>query len=344
MTGQHDAIKPPASTLNTKPAGRKISSRVVIPGILTFTILTGIILYGIVFSVMYSNGQNSRAYLPHSVQSPVVLTPTLMPSIPTVLPTATVTLTPTATPTPRPTATPVPTETPTPVPTMTPTPVPTENPIPVLASCPGAVIPAVPDPPLPIVRGGASAPVVALTFDDGPNPPYTDQILSILRQYGIKASFFLVGQHAETYPSLAVQEVQEGHSVGNHSFTHPELPYFSMATICWQLSTTSVDIQHITGVWPAFFRPPYGEYNVNVLNAARQMNMTVVNWSVDPKDWSLPGVNAIVNRVVSQTQNGSIILMHDGGGDRSQTVAALPLIITQLKQRGFQFVTLPQLI
>jgi peptidoglycan/xylan/chitin deacetylase (PgdA/CDA1 family) len=141
-----------------------------------------------------------------------------------------------------------------------------------------------------------------------------------------------------------MQEFTQGNLVENHTWAHPYLPYLSGPSIIWQLTTTADVIQRVTGVRPIFFRPPYGAFNASVLTYANQLGLTTFLWDVDPRDWSIPGVNAIVARIHAQTQNGSIILMHDGGGNRWQTVAALPMIIEWYRQRGFHFVTLQQLV
>jgi peptidoglycan-N-acetylglucosamine deacetylase len=112
----------------------------------------------------------------------------------------------------------------------------------------------------------------------------------------------------------------------------------------WQLSSASAAIQDAIGRSPVLFRPPYGATDATVVGVASQLGLLQILWTVDPRDWSIPGVNAIVNNVLSHAMNGSIILMHDGGGDRTETVLALPLIISALQQRGFTFVTVPQLL
>ncbi len=193
-------------------------------------------------------------------------------------------------------------------------------------------------------HGNTQLPEIALTFDDGPNPPYTNQILSILQHYKIKATFFCVGSQVERYPQLVKQEYRQGNAIGNHTWGHPNMPALSVASIIWQLTTAGDDIQNATGVRPTLFRPPYGAVDSNVLTYANYFGLTVVQWNVDPRDWSRPGIDVIYQRVLAQTSAGSIILMHDGGGDRSQTVAVLPMIIAWFQQHHFQFVTLPRLV
>jgi peptidoglycan/xylan/chitin deacetylase (PgdA/CDA1 family) len=198
----------------------------------------------------------------------------------------------------------------------------------------------------PLISQGSSAKrEIALTFDDGPNPTYTPQVLSILHQYGVSATFFVIGQQVQAYPDLVQQEYAMGHIVGNHSWNHPDLTRLAAGDIHTQLSNTSDAIEQATGVRPSFFRPPYGAYNYQVLLQASNLGLQPILWSVDPHDWNgPPSSNSIVQRVLNMAQNGSIILMHDGGGDRSQTVAALPTIIRTLRSRGYKLVTVPQLI
>jgi len=193
-------------------------------------------------------------------------------------------------------------------------------------------------------RGNTKLPEVALTFDDGPNPPYTTQILSILQHYGIKATFFCVGSQVQAFPSLVGDEFNGGNLVENHTWTHPYMPSLTDSSMIWQITTTSDAIERVTGVRPTFLRPPYGAFNAPVLTDINQFGLSTVIWDVDTLDWSRPGVNAIVNHVQTEVGNGSIILMHDGGGNRSQTVAALPIVIEWLQQHGYSFVTLQQLV
>lgn len=195
-----------------------------------------------------------------------------------------------------------------------------------------------------IYHGNPKLPEVALTFDDGPNPPYTQQVLAILQRYNIKATFFCIGRQVHAYPVSIKQEYTAGHVVGDHTWSHPYLPALSGASISQQLSSTADEITRTIGVRPSFFRPPYGAFSTQVLTYAHAQGLSTVMWNADPQDWSMPGTNLIIARVLAQVHNGSIVLMHDGGGNRSQTVAALPTIITRLEQRGYHFVTLPQLV
>lgn len=196
----------------------------------------------------------------------------------------------------------------------------------------------------PVYFGNAHLSEIALTFDDGPNPIYTPQVLAILRTYKIKATFFDVGYLVKDFPGIVRQEFLQGHSIGNHSWSHPQLTRLSASGILSQLVSTSNAIQSITGVRPTVFRPPYGTFNRSIVAQAFQQNLTTILWDNEGRDWATPGTNVIVQRILNLAHDGSIILMHDGGGSRAQTIAALPIIITALRQRGFTFVTIPQLL
>ncbi|MBE3558391.1 MAG: polysaccharide deacetylase family protein [Ktedonobacteraceae bacterium] len=194
-----------------------------------------------------------------------------------------------------------------------------------------------------LYRGDPNLPEIALTFDDGPNPLYTPQILSILAHYRVKATFFCIGSLVQAYPAIVQQEHNAGHVVGNHTWAHPDLRRLIPSSVAWQLSSTQNAITGATGVRPLYFRPPYGAFNATTQATANQLGLSTILWNVDPRDWSRPGANAIIARVRAQTSNGSIILMHDGGGDRSQTAAALPGIIEWFQQHSYRFVTLQEL-
>jgi peptidoglycan/xylan/chitin deacetylase (PgdA/CDA1 family) len=271
---------------------------------------------GLLFlNTILSNNNSARALITHNTEQKVVTIPT-----------------------------PSPTHAPTPSPTPIPTPIPTASPITPFPTSLAAEVAMMQNNNRFFYHGNTLLPEVALTFDDGPNPPYTSQILAILRNNQIKASFFCVGGNAQKYPYLVKQEYQQGHIIGNHTWSHPYMPNLSPASITWQFTTTSHMLEHITGIYPTFFRPPYGAYSQPTLQYANEHGMSVFLWNDDPQDWARPGVQTIVYRALSEASNGGIILLHDGGGDRSQTVAALPLIIDALRARGYSFVTLKQLV
>lgn len=193
-------------------------------------------------------------------------------------------------------------------------------------------------------QGNANLPEVALTFDDGPNPDFTPQILAILKRYHVQATFFDLGRLVELYPDLVRQEIADGNIVGDHTWSHPFLPGLSPSAIKAQIAQTANAIQRVTGTRPLFFRPPYGAISSSVLASINSFGMTTVIWDDEARDWSLPGTSVIVARILSLATNGAIILLHDGGGNRLQTVAALPTIIEQLRARHYSFVTMAQLV
>jgi peptidoglycan/xylan/chitin deacetylase (PgdA/CDA1 family) len=196
----------------------------------------------------------------------------------------------------------------------------------------------------PLYNGNTHLPEIALTFDDGPNPFYTPQVLAILQKYRVKATFFDVGYLVADYPHIVRQEYNQGNIVANHSWSHPVLTNLSAQAILSQLTTTNNAIRAAIGVRPTFFRPPYGATNNIVFAQARHLGYTTVLWDGSAGDWELPGVGVIITKLLSYARDGAILLLHDGGGNRAQTVAALPSIITKLKKRGYRFVTIQQLV
>lgn len=195
-----------------------------------------------------------------------------------------------------------------------------------------------------LFHGALTRREIALTFDDGPNPFYTPAVLAVLKRYRVQATFFCLGTLVARYPQLVQQEHAAGHVVGDHSWSHPQLPLLTPSQILWQMRSTADTIQQVIKVRPRFFRPPYGDYDSQVLTQANRLGLTTVLWNDDPRDWSWPGTTGIISWVLTQAGNGSIILLHDGGGDRSQTVAALPTIIESLQREGFTLVTLQQMM
>ncbi|PSR36916.1 MAG: chitooligosaccharide deacetylase [Sulfobacillus thermosulfidooxidans] len=188
--------------------------------------------------------------------------------------------------------------------------------------------------------------VVALTFDDGPWRSSTPQILRILVHHHALATFFVIGQQVLRDPDIIRQEVKDHMEIGNHTFSHMNLAKHSYAQIVSDLSQANQAIKDVTGHPPTLLRTPYGTYNPTVLRAAQELHLRVIMWSwtEDTRDWANPGVEAIVSRVVSHIQPGDIVLFHDGGSDRSQTIAALPIILKDLALRGYRFVTVSQLL
>ena len=203
---------------------------------------------------------------------------------------------------------------------------------------------------------GAAPKKLAVTFDDGPDPRWTPKILDILKEKHVPASFFVIGEEASKSPGLLRREYAEGHSIGNHTYTHPVYDEISPTQLRWELNLTQRLIESTLGVKSILFRPPYGidhqpEYaeEVSQLPVAQDMGYLIVGQKIDPHDWRQPygkqvPAQEIIDGVLQQANAGNIILFHDGGGDRSQTVAALPVIIDEMRARGFQFVPVPALL
>lgn len=182
--------------------------------------------------------------------------------------------------------------------------------------------------------------VFALTFDDGPWPETTRQMLAVLAANKVKATFFMVGQEVSRRPQIAREVLAAGHAIGNHSWDHPSRPRDPIA----QIKKTDAEIKKQLGFRPTFFRPPYGLLKNGMAKQAMREHDPVLNWSADCADWKRPGADHIADMIIGQATPGGISLMHDGGGDRSQSVAALPRIIRTLRARGYRFVTIPELL
>jgi chitin deacetylase len=185
--------------------------------------------------------------------------------------------------------------------------------------------------------------VIALTFDDGPWPESTAQVLDILKQNNIKATFFVVGQNVKNYPDLLRRVVAEGHTVGNHTWHH-WYHFMNPQVAAYEVANTTDIIYKLTGVKTDLFRPPGGMMNNGLVAYARSNKYAVIMWSSDSADYSRPGVPRLINNVLRPAQPGGIVLMHDGGGNRSQTVKALPEIINRFRKQGYSFVTIPELL
>lgn len=208
--------------------------------------------------------------------------------------------------------------------------------------------------PMPenITRQGDPEPhQVALTFDDGPDPEWTPKILDILKKKRVTATFFILGTQAQHYPDLLERIVREGHEVGNHTYTHQNIAEAGDQEIELELNATTRLIEAVTGHSTAYFRPPFGidgtptqPGEVRALRVIRSLGYLTVAESIDPNDWERPGADAILDRVKQQRDRGAVILLHDSGGDRSQTVAALPGIIDYLRSRGDSLVPLSAMI
>ncbi len=210
-----------------------------------------------------------------------------------------------------------------------------------------------------LVSGPATRHVVALTFDDGPNPPYTNGILAVLERERVHATFFVVGRAVAAYPAVVRREVRDGDAIGNHTWDHAHLLVLGAAQIARSLERTDAAIEKAAGTRTTLMRPPFGARDWFVLAQARRLGYTPVMWSVPlAGDWENPPPRIIAERILRYVRNGSIIVLHDGNQgiicghgaaeprlcDRTGSVAATQIIVDALKRRGYGFVTVPELI
>ena len=199
-----------------------------------------------------------------------------------------------------------------------------------------------------IKHGSDNEKLIALTFDDGPDKDFTPQVLDILKQNDVKATFFVVGENVGWNPEILKREYEEGHEIGNHTFTHINVSKKGYEDIYKEINDTQQAVKKVIGKEPTLFRPPYRALSKNMCSIVKQKDMNVVLWSnLDPRDWSNPGVNYIVDTITSKVDNGTIILLHDYNNlrnKRSQTIQALEIIIPKLKAMGYDFVTVSELI
>ncbi|MEU8920513.1 polysaccharide deacetylase family protein [Kitasatospora sp. NPDC048545] len=193
----------------------------------------------------------------------------------------------------------------------------------------------------PVYELDAARKVVALTIDDGPDPRYTPTVLALLQQYGIRATFFLIGENVVEHPELVREIADRGHHIANHTWTHPDLRHLSDTKVRDELQRTSDLLYKTTGRQPTWFRAPGGDWSPESLKVAADLGMRNMAWSVDPRDWSRPGTSAIIDTILKDVRSGSIVLNHDGGGDRSQTVAALKAYLPVLVDSGYFFTAPP---
>jgi peptidoglycan/xylan/chitin deacetylase (PgdA/CDA1 family) len=210
-----------------------------------------------------------------------------------------------------------------------------------------------------ITQGPTNERIVALTYDDGPNPPYTNRILDVLEREHVHATFFVVGRAVHAYPGVVEREVRDGDAIGNHTWDHRHLILLSRSHIRTSLQQTDDAIYAATRTHTQLMRPPFGARDWIVMQVARRLGYTVVMWSVPlARDWEYPPARVIAQRVLPHVTDGSIIVLHDGNRgqlcainhlaphvcDRGSDIEATRLIVENLKARGYRFVTIPQLI
>lgn len=183
--------------------------------------------------------------------------------------------------------------------------------------------------------------VVYLTFDDGPTAAHTKRILDLLDEHDAKATFFQVGENVTAHPGLTRAVAERGHALGNHTWTHRDMRKLGPGRLRHQISRTSAALREITGTPITCLRPPYGAVNARVRSTVRREGLALKLWDVDPRDWKRPGAAAIARRVISKADPGDVVLLHDGGGNRAQSVRALQRILLSLGKQGYRFETLP---
>ena len=186
--------------------------------------------------------------------------------------------------------------------------------------------------------------LIALTFDDGPHKKYTAEILDILDEYSIKATFFVVGLCAEKYPEIIAREIASGHEIGNHTYSHIHLRNANGEQIAGEIDKTEQLLMENNGYSTTLFRPPEGVCNDTVRAVAKNMNYSLVLWTIDTKDWVPSPCESIVNSVLNKVSGGEIILMHDYVVGKSNTPDALRIIIPKLIEEGYRFVTVSELL
>ncbi|MFF4585080.1 polysaccharide deacetylase family protein [Streptomyces sp. NPDC001388] len=193
----------------------------------------------------------------------------------------------------------------------------------------------------PLLRMSGRGRTMVLTFDDGPDPRYTPRILDTLAEYGVRAMFFVCGEMAVDHQDLLARMADEGHVVGNHTWSHPLLTALSRRRIRSEMTRTSEVIEAGYGERPRWFRAPYGAWNRAAFQLGAELGMEPLAWTVDTLDWTTPGVRTIVDRVEEGAGSGVVILSHDAGGDRTQSVKALRRYLPRLLDSGYH-ITVPQ--
>jgi len=199
-----------------------------------------------------------------------------------------------------------------------------------------------PEPKTAVSSVHVDGPYIALTFDDGPNQKLTPRLLDLLAEHHIHVTFFVVGENAAEYPEILQRAVREGHEVGNHTWSHPNLAKTSDENVRSQIKRTEEAITNAIGSRPTLFRPPYGSVTARQKHFIHdELGYEIILWEVDPLDWKNPGPNVVSSRILKETRPGSIVLAHD---IHAQTIQAMPATLTELEAKGFKFVTVSQLL
>ena len=183
---------------------------------------------------------------------------------------------------------------------------------------------------------------VAMTFDDGPHPKLTPRLLDLLKERGIKATFFVIGKCVAEYPDIAKRIVDEGHEIANHTWNHPQLPKLSPTAFAAEITQTNEAIKQATGILPVTMRPPYGAINAGITQRLNEeYGLSVILWSVDPQDWKIRKADHVSSHIIKNAAPGAIILAHD---IHASTIDAMPAALDALQAKGYKFVTVSELI
>jgi peptidoglycan-N-acetylglucosamine deacetylase len=187
--------------------------------------------------------------------------------------------------------------------------------------------------------------MVAITFDDGPNPLYTPQILEIFSEAKAKATFFMIGEQMKSHPDVVKQVTEGGHEIGNHTFSHPMLSQLSIDDCLAEIEQTEKLAVELDGRKPVVFRPPYFDYNQDTVSLLQQKGYPMIGAvNLEAQDWEQPGVEHILGKSRDVVENGSILIFHDGYGDRSQTIEAVRMLVSELISQDYQLVTVSELL
>lgn len=207
-----------------------------------------------------------------------------------------------------------------------------------VVSAPQEKAPTGPTPPSPVKK------IIALTFDDGPSPTYTPQILSLLTRYHAHATFFVLGTEVRQWPNMVRDIVRQGSTIANHGYNHVNYYRVGVGGVVRDMNKTAALLKKERIPLAPFYRPPFGNSNKALVNAMSRHHLTLTLWSIDTRDWASPGTSFITKKVLANATSGAIVLMHDSGGHRTQTVQALAAILPVLEAEGYHFVTLPQYV
>jgi len=196
-----------------------------------------------------------------------------------------------------------------------------------------------------ITEVATSQKAVAITFDDGPNPIYTPQVLEIFANVEGKATFFMIGEQMEKNPEVVKEVAEQGHEIGNHTFSHPKLSELTPADCLAEMERNEQIIRELTGQSPVVFRPPYLDYNHDTISIVESKGYSMIGaLNLEAQDWEQPGVEHILSASRKSVRNGSILIFHDGYGDRSQTIQAVKKLVSELKSQGYQLLTVSELL